>query len=292
MKTKVLLAAFVALATSSLHADNYSDYVTGLNPTIYYRLDQTPITAPAVPTVGTTAPNLGGGGAPLDGYYQSYGGSTVLTTGTSSGAIAGNAGIDVTGWAVSTPTFALASGSTAFSFKVWAKPTSFGVGDSGMVLGYGNGVPDGNSMLLYEDGVAGTGKLDFDRMGNLLFTSTASMTAGLWNSIGVTFNGSDTIKLYLNGALDTTYTGVIDPFGNQYATFGNFYQTGTVPFAGGLDEFSYFTGTTLSDTQMINLGNATIPEPSVVSFLILGLGGLAALSFRRYKAKASAAFGK
>lgn len=289
MKTKVFIAAFVALATSSLHADNYSDYVTGLNPTIYYRFDQTSISAPVVPAVGTTAPNLGGGGASLDGYYQSYGGSTVVSTGTSSGAIAGNAGINVTGWAVNTPVSSLASGITAFSFNIWAKPTSFGVGDNGMVLGYGNAIPTGNSMLLYEDGAAGTGKLNFDRAVDVLFTSNASMTAGSWNSIGVTFNGSNTIKLYLNGVLDTTYTGVIAAFGNDYAVFGNFFQTGTLPFGGGLDEFSYFTGTTLSDTQMINLGNAAIPEPSVASFLIVG--GLAALSFlRRYKA--STAFGK
>ena len=281
MTTRIpLAAALFAIAPASLQAVTYSDYVSGLNPTIYYRLDQDPIFAAGAPNVGTTTPNLGVGGAALDGYYQSLG-STVGSTGVTNGAIAGNAGIDVTGWAVRTPDSSLASGSTAFSFNIWAKPASFGAGDNGMVLGYGNGVPDGNSMLLYEDGAGGNGKLNFDRANNLLFTSNGSMTAGAWNSIGVTFNGSDTVKLYLNGVLDTTYTGTIAPFGNQFAVLGSYFQTGTLKFEGGLDEFSYWTGTTLSDTQMTNLANAAIPEPASASFLIAS--GLAPLLFRRRK---------
>jgi hypothetical protein len=129
MNTRIpLAAALFAIAPASLQAVTYSDYVLSLNPTLYYRLDQAPISAPAAPSVGTTAPNLGVGGAALDGYYQTLAGSTVGSTGVTNGAIVGNAGIDVTGWAVRAPDNSLASGTTAFSYNIWAKPTSFGLG--------------------------------------------------------------------------------------------------------------------------------------------------------------------
>ena len=268
MQTKLCLttAAMLAMATACLQADAYSDTVISLNPDIYYRLDEESIFAAGAPAIGTIATNLGSGGATLDGYYQSLG-STVVSTGKSGGATAGNSGIDTTGWAVRTPDSSFASGNTAFSFFIWAKPASFGVGDYGMILGYGDGIPNGNAMLLSEDGANGTGKLIFGRYGANLFTSNGSMAAGGWNSIGVTYDGVGTIKLYLNGVLDTEYTGTIDPFGNQYAVLGNLFTDASTPFVGGLDEFAYWIGTELSEMEMqllmpVNYTYETAPDAS------------------------------
>lgn len=269
----LLLAAAPA---SQLHADAYSNYVTGLNPQYYLRLSETVITpgTPAADTNGSVAANLGSSGF---ARYQTLFASTTVTTGTNGGAIPGNAGVTTDGWSVRLQDFSVATGATAFSLNLFVNPTSFAINDFGIMFGYGAGI--GNSMLLIEDGVGGTGQVLFGRFGANVFTSVGSMASGEWNSVGLTYNGSDTIKLYLNGVLDTTFIGSIAPFANNFAVMGALFDDGSLPFAGGLDEFSYFNGTVLTDAQMINV--QTIPEPGTAVLLGLSAGAFALLRRKR-----------
>jgi len=272
----VVTLLLAAAPASQLHADAYSDYVTGLNPQYFLRLSETP------PNDAQSAANLGSGAA---ASYQSIAGSTFVTTGPTGGAIPGNAGVTTDGWVVRIPDSTLASGFTPFSFNLFAKPTSFAVNDFGTMFHYGNGLATGNSMILTEDGVGGTGQVTFGRYGGDLFSSVGSMTAGQWNSVGITYNGSNTIKLYLNGALDTTYvSGSIAAFGNEFAVMGAEFVGGIQRFAGGLDELAYFNGTVLTDAQMINV--QTIPEPGTAVLLGLSAGAFALLRRNRSTVRA------
>lgn len=268
MKTKVFIAAFVALATSALYADSYSDYVLGLSPTTYFRLDQ------AVTTTGQVVPNLGTLVAG-NGTYHTYGGGVTVTTGASGGAIAGNAGITTTGYAVDIMPGGpagphpdrYAPGNTAFSVSLWVKPTSFGVGDYDPAFSYGYSSPIGQCILISENGDAGAGDGGiivgryFD---NILF-STGKLTAGAWNSIGLTWDGG-TMRLYLNGNADNTWTGTLNSF-TTFGLLGGLF-TGEAAYNGGLDEYAYWNGTALNATQM---GGLAVPEPSTWALLAIGL---------------------
>ena len=276
MRRLAVGALLLAAPAFSLHADVYSDKVDAFNPDpqYYLRLDETP------PTDGQTAVNQGAVLAP-DAFYQSIGGSTFATTGPTGGAIPGNAGITTNGWAVRIPDSTLAAGTTPFSFNLFANPTSFAAQDFGTLLGYGAAA--GSSMLLTEDGVGGTGRLLFGRLAQNVFTSNGSMTAGQWNAVGLTYNGSDTIKLYLNGILDTTYVdNAIAGFGNQFAVLGAYFGDGSQRFVGGLDEFTYFNGQALSDSQMVDL--QIVPEPG--TYALLGLSAGAFIFLRRKRSTA------
>jgi len=262
--TALLLAAAPA---SQLHADVYSDKVKSLNPQYYLRLDEAVITpgAPASDINGSVAANLGRGAS---AHYQTIA-STTVTTEPGGGAVPGNAGVMTDGWSVRIPNSTLASGTAPFSFNVFVKPTSFGINDYGVIFGYGETF--GTSMILCEDGLGGTGQVIFDRLTEITFISNGSMNAGVWNAVGLTFDGVDTIKFYLNGTLDTTLTEFVEDFTNTFAVLGANYGNGDQRFDGGLDEFTYVNGVALSDSQMIDL--QTVPEPS--SHALLGLSGLA-----------------
>lgn len=231
-------------------ADPYSEFVTGLKPDIYFRLDEDAISAPEAPAVGSIAENRGTGGAEIDGHYQTREGSSVDTTGPTSGAIPGNAGIEISGMAVQMPMSVLASGKEPFSFSVWVRPNS---SNGGMVLVYGDAVPNGNALMLRII----AGQLVIDRFGEGLLESSGRLAGGEWNAIGVTYDGKETLKVFINGQLDTTYTGSIAGFGNLYAAFGDnlWMPAQGGQFSGGLDEFAYWKGSALRDEQMVRLAN-------------------------------------
>jgi hypothetical protein len=282
MTTRIpLAAALFAIAPASLQAVTYSDYVLGLNPTTYFRLDQ------AVTTPGTVLTNLGTLGAAANGSYFTYGGGTTATTGVSGGAIAGNAGVTTTGFAATLTDGAYVAHTdrwavynNSFTLSLWVKPTSFGIGQYGCAYGYGEAA--GHDLVIYQNGGTGNGFLVSNGSADLI-ASSATMTVGAWNHIGLTWNGS-TMQLYINGTADNTWTGTMD----SYVTYGNIggYYTGAIPFNGGIDEVAYFNGTALTGTQMAGLANAAIPEPN--TFALLGLAGAAALSSRRRMPRSAA----
>lgn len=233
--------------------DDYSEFVTGLKPDIYYRFDEDSISAPEAPGVGSSVENLGTGGAAMGGRYQSCEGSLVETTGPSGGAVAENAGVEISGMAVQIPKAVLASGKTPFSLSIWVRP---GPSKGGMFLSCGDAVPNGNALLLRCDA---TGQIILDRFGESLLESTGRLAAGAWNAVGLTYDGKETLKLYINGRLDSTCRGDIAGFGNLYAGLGDncWMRAGGWQFSGGLDEFAYWKGAALTDEQMVSLADPT-----------------------------------
>lgn len=289
MNRKVIVLLMLALTVglgpqATVSLGGYVDYVGSLNPNIYYRMDEDPIAANT-----TLAVNQGIDGMAGNGRYNVYYSAPAISTGPSGGAVAGDAGVLLQGLGaqVLNGSTDLASGKTPFSVSFWAKPTqAFAVGDNAKMFNYGDaGDPNGTSLLIGEDGEGGTGKVAIGAYYQPLFTSQGAMTLGQWNSIGLTYDGTQ-MRLFINGQFDSAYSGAGLPasgFKNVNNWFGGLYTDGGDPFIGGLDEFAYWRGTSLSDAQMQNLGNAAIPEPSVMVLVATGLVGLLAYAWRKRK---------
>jgi hypothetical protein len=270
MRAKTHLSAaallIIGLSPSRLQADTYSANVLALSPTTYLRLDEASTVSP------TQAANLGTLGSAWNGYYSTYGGGVTNTTGSGGGAIAGNAGVDTTGFAVNLtdgayaahPTL-FAEGNNAFSVSLWVKPTAFAGLDWSTFLSYGEGT-EPNNIVLAENGAAGDGSIVISRYADNVITSSGILTAGSWNHIGLTWDGA-TMRLYINGTPDNTWTGILNSY-TTYAWLGGFF-TGANPYSGGLDEFAYWNGTALTGAQMqilagipVNYSYQTSPSSS------------------------------
>ncbi len=150
------------------------------------------------------------------------------------------------------------------------------------LFSYGEG-GGANNILIAQNGAAGDGSIVIGRYADNVIFSNGILTVDEWSQIGLTYDGS-TMRLYINGAADNTWNGTLDSY-TTYAWLGGIF-TGENPYSGGLDEYAYWNGTALTGTQMSNLANAAIPEPSSASFLIAS--GLAPLLFRRRKPRSAA----
>jgi hypothetical protein len=262
----------LGLSAASAKADLYSDLVLSLNPTSYFRLDETNV-SPTSP-----ASNLGTLGPSLNATYSTSAGSTTATTGPTGGAVPGNAAITTTGFAVNllnNGSTGMTAGSGAFSVSLWANPTSFAVGDYGSFFSYGGPNATGVSVILSENGDNGNGRIFVGIFGQNLFLSSASLTAGTWNHVGLTYDGS-LLQLYMNGVAAGSATRTLNSQ-NAFAWLGGLYSGGS-PFSGGLDEFAYWNGTALTGSQMQQL--AVVPEPGMGA-MVLGASAVIWLAYRR-----------
>lgn len=237
-------------------ADAYSDFVTGLSPEIYYRMDEDPILSPTPPGLGTRTENFGMGGAATTGCYISHGGHSVESTGASGGAIPGNAGVEITGGSILLPQFILSSGTAPFSLSIWVRPTPPA---SGTIFGYGGESVIENSMVLRMD--AG-GHVILDCLGKNVLRSHESLPDGEWSCVGVTYDGEESLRLYINGRLDSSIIGDVAGFGNRFALLGDlFVMPGKSPFHGALDDFAYWNGRVLTDEEMLRLADPSAAKP-------------------------------
>jgi hypothetical protein len=116
-----------------------------------------------------------------------------------------------------------------------------------------------------------------------LINSSTTIVAGAWQSVGLTYDGTQ-LRLYVNGALDGTCSTGIPALSGQYCAFGGLFTDGTRKYSGGLDEFSYWIGGALSDATMGQLGvTAPVPEPSAVILVFTGVFGLLAYAWKKRK---------
>jgi len=94
----VIPALFLTFLASPGQA-GYADDVLELGPSLYYRLDETDI-KPSGPESGSVVRNHATNGLLFNASFATQGGSITQSTGQDQGAVAGNAGIHVTGWSV------------------------------------------------------------------------------------------------------------------------------------------------------------------------------------------------
>jgi len=175
------------------------------------------------------------------------------------------------------PSFS-ASSASQFTIEMWIKPDSL-ASASGFQALYVTDAYAVNGDFHYN--LRNGNELQFALRGNsesIINLTTAGAAAGIWNQLVSTYDASaagGTIKMYVNGSLKSTQTGVgAVPFSiGSPAALGRW--DGGVPsdsryFQGAMDEFALYTSA-LTDSQ-VALHFASIPEPSIVA--LLGLGGL------------------
>ncbi len=252
----------VVVANAALSWGGYVDYVQGLDPTGYYRLNES--------VVGTVYDSSGNNINGVHDYTPDLNQTPgALSPYDSDSAIGGTqAVVDIYNlWA---------TGNSSFSLSLWVKPSS--LGDWQTPISYGQG--DIGKALIVAESALDAGHLSIGKYNGNILDSVGELTAGEWNHIGLSFDGS-TMKLFLNGQYDNSAAVTMDigaSSGCLGALVGNLQC-----YSGQLDEFAYWNGTALSDAQMINLGNAAIPEPSTFILSVMGIVGLLAYAWRKRK---------
>jgi hypothetical protein len=167
-------------------------------------------------------------------------GSADFTGSGSLGSVTGQHNDAATTTAGQTASAAPAAHTSAFSYSVWLKMTDSGATNA--VFRVGDGAPDS-----FEFGKE-LGLWTTIENGSTL-SSGSAVIADVWNHLVLTCNGTNTTKLYLNGALDITDT-VTPPYtGDLRLTSG----TGTNSW----DELARFS-VELSPTQVASLYNSGV----------------------------------
>ena len=265
------LVCLLVVGNVAVSLGDYAAYVNGLNPTGYYRLNET--------VSGTVSDSSGNA---LDAVHM--GSPTLNVTPGAPPAVPDSAigGSDrIVDFAGVAGTL-FAQGNNPFSLNLWVKPDGFQA--YATQLSYGRGVDVGSpwrQAFIIGDAPSADGKLELGKYAEGFLTSTGAMVDGQWNSIGITHDGT-TLSLYLNGAFDSSATVALNvaASGGCQGTLGGLFEGGQA-FVGQLDEFAYFNGTVLGGSAMAQL--AGVPEPSTIVLLSIGLLGLLAYAWRKRK---------
>jgi large repetitive protein len=89
------------------------------------------------------------------------------------------------------------------------------------------------------------------RFGNREFFSTSTISANVWVHIAATYSTSKEIKIYINGVLDATYTGVSAPLSNTNGLYIGTPQdaiaNSNYAFSGSIDEVRIWNTTLSAD---------------------------------------------
>ena len=232
------------------NADAYAATVKGLQPSLYYRLNETTVgvvtdssgnnrNASHVPDLAQSELNLVPGALNPDSAIHSQGMRVDLVDVEEAG---------------------LVEGSADFSVSIWVKPEAFGgwgtyffMGEAGL----------GRGFILNESG-NGDGHVVPGVYGGNFGESVNSLVLNDWNHVGFTYDAdSTTAKLFLNGNLESTTVLLDTPtvpggytelnIGTGASALGAIGGANPIqPFIGGIDEFAFFQ-TTLTDEQMLSL---------------------------------------
>jgi len=251
------LGACVLVGSSTSTAlGGYIDYVQSLNPAGYYRLNET-IWGTVYDFSGNNR-NAQHTGSPS--LNQTPGALWPFDSDSAIGANGSVVDISVVAGTL------FASGASPFSISLWVKPDGFA--NWGTPLSYGPASPNQNAFLIAENGT-NDGQLAIGTYYNNILYSVGKLIDQQWNHIGITYDGN-TLKLFLNGQLDSSLAYTLNTSTPTGGTLGGLY-TGGQAFKGLIDEFAYFRYA-LSDEQMRLLATP-VPEPA--SFVLAVLGSLA-----------------
>lgn len=139
------------------------------------------------------------------------------------------------------------SPTSAHSYSAWVKTVA-----SGYNIIIQNGAASRGTMM----GFQGRRLNMWYRGGNVSVQSTLQITDGIWNHVTCTYDGSGTIKLYINGNLDSTFTGITwaDSSETCVTNLGS-YNLGNLFFNGIIDELGAW-GKVLTASEVTELYNS------------------------------------
>ncbi|MES2705249.1 MAG: LamG-like jellyroll fold domain-containing protein [Verrucomicrobiota bacterium] len=218
--------------------DTYSGFVLADNPTAYWRVNE---------ASGTVMKDYAGG---LDGTY-----STTATLGTAAQAsMAPDTALRLTatGTPISNATVPFTpvlNPSGAFSLECWVKPTASG-DTARAVISAQNRNAGRSGYVLYQGLNAGAGwEVHLGVAESVKFIqSEVPAVAGRWDHVVITWNGSDTARLYVNGVEEATHVNATAAAAEQGPFRPNLeapLEIGTrfgggIPWDGTVDEIAFY----------------------------------------------------
>lgn len=187
-----------------------------------------------------------------------YNGTLVNGATYSTGKIGSAFSLDGINDYVNIPTFgaSFSSPSSAHSYSAWVNT----IGN-----GYNILIQNGNTGMGTMMGFQNSRLNMWYRGGNVSVQSTATISNNVWVHIASTYDGSGTIKLYINGALDSTFTGKtwIDGGGACATNIGSYQR-----FNVGLDPTLFFNG----KIDEVGVWNRALTEAEVTELYNGGAG--------------------
>jgi hypothetical protein len=156
------------------------------------------------------------------------------------------------------------SGATSISMACWINPSDI---TDGTILGFWN---SGYEVIIFS--INGSNKLQLVTKGadgsNLYMASSASISADTLAHVAFTYDtsGTDTVKLYINGALDSTHTTNV-PTSFPSSSTGNVYigshSAGTNYFDGTIKQYLVYSDVlTLTEIQTLYNSGTPVTSPS------------------------------
>ncbi|MFB4354656.1 PKD domain-containing protein [Microbacterium sp. LS_15] len=222
-------------------ADSYGKSVFDLDPTLYWRLNET--------GTGTTAADSG-----INGSTGTYSGSTSVLVKNQTGAISGVSNKAVR-WAPTTSSTTVRLAGTkqyvapqVFSSEAWFKTTTTA---GGKILGFGDsnsGLSSSNDRHIF---MTPNGVLNFGVWNNAQVTisTTGSYNDGQWHHVVGSLSG-DGMAFYVDGTLVGTNANTVAQDYSGYWRVGNDSGwAGATTFTGTIDEVAVY-GKPLTATQV------------------------------------------
>lgn len=227
--------------------DTYSGFVLADNPTAYWRMNE---------TSGTLMKDYAGG---LDGAY-----STTATLGAAPlAALAPDPALRLTASGTpvsnaSVPFSPVLNSTGPFSIELWAKPNASG-DTARSVLSSQNRNAGRSGYVLYQGLNAGAGwEVHLGVGESVKFVQTGvAPVANRWDHIVITWNGSDTANVYVNGILEVSHVNASAPAAEQGPFRPNLEVPleigsrfgGGIPWDGTVDEVAFYS-TALTEEQV------------------------------------------
>ena len=150
-----------------------------------------------------------------------------------------------------------------FTIEAWIRPTSIRTIASVDVNGNPDPLDYGNIIIGDSEGGGNNwslqlfnNKLTFYRYNSTLggfrfFTSNSEIQLNEWTHVAVSYDGTSTLSIFINGVLDATF-GDYSPPNTQYSviTIGNLFDTGSLPASAGAYAYEgYITNLRINDDQ-------------------------------------------
>ena len=175
---------------------------------------------------------------------------------------------------------------TAFTIAFWMKTTTDNGAGGGTQWFQGAGLVDGELGGDTTDwGVSQMGTKVAFGIGSTDRTifSTSNINLGNWIHVAATWSTAGEMKLYIDGALETTYSAAsLNPRSTANAFFIG-QDLGGAAYTGALDQIPIYDSV-LTDVQVAALHAGAVPEPSTYA-AFAGLGALILALFGRSRCR-------